>query len=391
MYIFYTPCIIFTHKNGFIKIFEVSSAMMNYLKRLFSIILLAIYSANQNNILLNAGALTFYFILSLVPAFLILLTISNFIALSNSKLLFQILTSLSNLNEDVVLYLYKIIEQSSKADILSLGISGILSVILTSLLFSKSLNISFVNILNIRQKKIVGLLLPFFLNISGLAVLIFALVLKFSLIFVHNFFFNFLNIDLTKFITLSQKLLLAPVLIFFVSVFLSYYILSGKKLKFWLSFTISLLFTFTVFALNKIYFSFIDINIYKMLYGQIGLLIFSLYWLYVIFIFYLFYLQLGACILNYKIFVIRFWLKKGQYFGKILSKIFPENFSDSFIFLEDINDVKKLEGKKFFIMEGYLKLKKDNKILIRQAGDIFKLKDESVIDVANLQLIEIQD
>jgi hypothetical protein len=89
--------------------------------------------------------------------------------------------------------------------------------------------------------------------------------------------------------------------------------------------------------------------------------------------------------------VIRFWLKKGQYFGKILSKIFPENFSDSFIFLEDINDVKKLEGKKFFIMEGYLKLKKDNKILIRQAGDIFKLKDESVIDVANLQLIEIQD
>lgn len=364
---------------------------MNYLKRLFSIILLAIYSANQNNILLNAGALTFYFILSLVPAFLILLTISNFIALSNSNLLFQILTSLSNLNEDVVLYLYKIIEQSSKADILSLGISGILSVILTSLLFSKSLNISFVNILNIRQKKIVGLLLPFLLNISGLAVLIFALVLKFSLIFVHNFFFNFLNIDLTKFIALSQKLLLAPVLIFFVSVFLSYYILSGKKLKLWLSFTISLLFTFTVFALNKIYFSFIDINIYKMLYGQIGLLIFSLYWLYVIFIFYLFYLQLGACILNYKIFVIRFWLKKGQYFGKILSKIFPENFSDSFIFLEDINDVKKLEGKKFFIMEGYLKLKKDNKILIRQAGDIFKLKDESVIDVANLQLIEIQD
>ncbi|MBC7196207.1 MAG: YihY/virulence factor BrkB family protein, partial [Deferribacterales bacterium] len=167
--------------------------------------MLSIHYFNKNNLILNAGALTFYFIISLVPVFLLILTISNIIAISNAEVIFNILNSMKNLNEEAVSFFYKIISNSKSINIFSFGISGIISILLTSLLFSKSLNISFVNIMDIKQKKLVGILLPFLLNISGLIILLTALLLKVGLLFVHKLLFKYVNIDLSYIVTILSN------------------------------------------------------------------------------------------------------------------------------------------------------------------------------------------
>ncbi|UOD34803.1 YihY/virulence factor BrkB family protein [Deferribacteraceae bacterium V6Fe1] len=364
--------------------------MKSALNRMLTSFLLSVHYFNKNNLILNAGALTFYFIISLVPVFLLILTISNIIAISNEEIIFNILNSMKNLNEEAISFFYKIIANSKNINIFSFGISGIVSILLTSLLFSKSLNISFVKIMDIKQKKIAGILVPFLLNISGLAILLTALFLKVGLLLVHKLLFKYVNIDLGYIVTILTNLLLAPKLLVFIIIFLSYYFLSGRKFSFKISFFMAVLFSFTVYLLNRLYFVFISINYYKAIYGQIGLLIFSLYWLYFIFIFYLFFVQFGACLTDFKIYTTKFWIQKGRKLNKLYNKIFPKNLDENFLSIEDKEDILKLKENSFLIVEGYIKIKYNGKTILKQAGDVVKIDNDNidkVADIANLQVI----
>ncbi|MCB4205153.1 YihY/virulence factor BrkB family protein [Deferribacterales bacterium Es71-Z0220] len=368
--------------------------MKSTLKKILTSFLLSIHYFNKNNLILNAGALTFYFIISLVPVFLLILTISNIIAISNAEVIFNILNSMKNLNEEAVSFFYKIISNSKSINIFSFGISGIISILLTSLLFSKSLNISFVNIMDIKQKKLVGILLPFLLNISGLIILLTALLLKVGLLFVHKLLFKYVNIDLSYIVTILSNLLLAPKLLVFLIIFLSYYFLSGRKFSFKTSFFMALLFSFSIYLLNRLYFVFISINYYKAVYGQIGLVIFSLYWLYFIFILYLFFAQFGACLTDFKIYTTKFWIQKGRKLNKLYNKIFPENLDKNFLSIEEREDILKLKNSNLLIVEGYIKIKNNGKTILKQAGDLVKIDDDNIdkiADIANLQVISLKD
>jgi len=366
--------------------------MKSALKKILSSFLLSVHYFNKNNLILNAGALTFYFIISLVPVFLIILTISNIIAISNEEMIFNILNSMKNLNEEAISFFYKIIANSKSINIFSFGISGIISILLTSLLFSKSLNISFVKIINIKQKKITGVLVPFLLNISGLAILLTTLSLKVGLLLIHKLLFKYINIDASYIVTILTNLLLAPKLLVFIIIFISYYFLSGRKFSFKISFLMALLFSISVYLLNRLYFAFISINYYKAIYGQIGLLIFSLYWLYFIFIFYLFFAQLGACLSDFKIYTIKFWIQKGRKLNKLYNMIFSESLKNNFSSIENNEDILKLKNSNLLIIEGYIKIKNNGKIIIKQAGDVVKFNDDNIdtiADIANLQVIRL--
>lgn len=314
--------------------------MKSIIKKILSALLLSVHYFGKNNLILNAGALTFYFIISLVPVFLIILTISNIIAISNEEIILDILSSMKNLNPVAISVLYGIIENSKNINIFSFGISGVISILLTSLLFSKSLNISFIKILEIKQKKLTGVLVPFILNILGLTVLLLALFIKIGLLIINKFLFKYINIDLGYIVALLSNLLMAPKLLVFLIIFLSYQILSNKKFSFKISLFITLLFSISVYLLNKLYFAFISINYYKAIYGQIGLLIFSLYWLYLIFISYLFFAQLGACLSDFKTYTTKFWIQKGKKLNKLYKMIFPENLDNNFLQIENKENIE---------------------------------------------------
>lgn len=314
--------------------------MKSIIKKILGALFLSVHYFGKNNLILNAGALTFYFIISLVPVFLIILTISNIIAISNEEIILDILGSMKNLNPVAISVLYGIIENSKNINIFSFGISGVISILLTSLLFSKSLNISFIKILEIKQKKLTGVLVPFILNILGLTVLLLALFIKIGLLIINKFLFKYVNIDLDYIVALLSNLLMAPKLLVFLIIFLSYQILSNKKFSFKISLFITLLFSISVYLLNKLYFAFISINYYKAIYGQIGLLIFSLYWLYLIFISYLFFAQLGACLSDFKTYTTKFWIQKGEKLNKLYKMIFPENLDNNFLQIENKENIE---------------------------------------------------
>lgn len=314
--------------------------MKSIIKKILSALFLSVHYFGKNNLILDAGALTFYFIISLVPVFLIILTISNIIAISNKEIIFDILGSMKNLNPVAISVLYGIIENSKNINIFSFGISGVISILLTSLLFSKSLNISFIKILEIKQKKLTGVLVPFILNILGLTVLLLALFIKIGLLIINKFLFKYINIDLGYIVALLSNLLMAPKLLVFLIIFLSYQILSNKKFSFKISLFITLLFYISVYLLNKLYFAFISINYYKAIYGQIGLLIFSLYWLYLIFISYLFFAQLGACLSDFKTYTTKLWIQKGEKLNKLYKMIFPENLDNNFLHIENKENIE---------------------------------------------------
>lgn len=368
--------------------------MKAFIKKILSALFLAICYFNKNNLLFNAAGLTFYFILSLVPLFLLIIAILNIVALSYMDFIFELAESLKNINENVLIYFYKIVESSKDFNIFSFGISGIISLIFTSLLFSKSIVNCFKKILNVKLKKYFGILAPLLLNFFILFIILVAIILKFSLIFIKNFLINFLHLDLTFILDIISKFIFAPMVLIFITIFFSYYLLSNKILNVKISFVLSLLFCIVLYIFNWFYSSFANLTYYKLIYGQIGLLIFSLYWVYFLFAIYLYSIQASACFIKNEYFTLDLWLKRKKNLNKLEKFILDIDIFENAIkidHIEALKNLKNLKNNKYLIIDGYIQYRSGEKSILLTAKDILDIDklDPNLVEEIMVTLLKV--
>lgn len=360
--------------------------MKKFIKKFESTLYLGIYYFNKNKLLFSAAGLTFYFILSLVPLFLLIIAILNIIALSHIDFIFELTESLKDINENVIVFFLKIVENSKNTNIFSFGISGIISLIFTSLLFSRSIVNCFKEILNIKLKKYFSILAPLLLNFFILVIVIVAIVLNFSLIFIKNFLINYLHLDATYFIELINRLIFAPMVLIFIIIFFSYYLLSNKTLNIKISAVLSMIFCLVLYIFNWFYSSFASLTYYKLIYGQIGLLIFSLYWVYFLFAIYLYFIQASACYIKYEYFTLDLWLRKKKDLNILEKFILDIGIFDNHVKIDSVDMLKNLKNNKYLIIDGYLKYKSGEKSFLLTTKDILELEK---IDIDNIEKVKL--
>lgn len=158
--------------------------------------------------------------------------------------------------------------------------------------------------------------------------------------------------------------------------------MSNKILNVKISLVLSLLFCIVLYIFNWFYSSFANLTYYKLIYGQIGLLIFSLYWVYFLFAIYLYSIQASACFIKYEYFTLDLWLKRKKNLNKFEKFILDVDIFENAIKIDSIEELKNLKNNKYLIVDGYIQYRSGEKSILLTAKDILD------IDKLDLSLVE---
>lgn len=345
--------------------------MRNLLIKFLSSLFFGIFLFDRNNLVFVSAALTFYFVLSLIPVFLIFVSILNYFAFAEPKLLYDLVKFLQDFNESAGSWFYQLVVSTTAINPLSFGFSGAVSLLFTSLLFSKGLSYAYYLIFQYSPGKISSILAPFLLNISLVFLVIGAVVLKVALVVINTIFKDVIKFDIGVFTSFVEKLLTAPSIVIFFMVTMSYYLLSGRKINFFFALFLSGIFSLSLIFMNIFYNSFVNLNFYRAVYGQIGIIIFSLYWIYLIFALYLFFVQFGYSFVKNIDISLEYCvknLKSHKFLKKNLSKLFLNNLKSLFVGISEILDSEMSEKKLLLVSESL-------DILDKRRGDILQLDE----------------
>lgn len=349
-------------------------SMKNLLVKFTTSLFFSIYLFDRNNLIFASAALTFYFVLSLIPVFLIFISILNYFAFAEPEIVYELVRYLQSFNETAGVWFYQLIISTSDINPYSFGISGFFSLIFTSVLFSKGLFYSYYSIFQYKPGKFLGLLTPFLLNISLVFLVIGAVILKFSLLILNTFLNEVVKLDVQLITHYIERVLTAPSIIIFIMVTMSYYLLSGRKIKFFFALYLSVLFSSSLLLMNIFYNKFVNLNFYKVIYGQIGIIIFSLYWVYLVFALYLFFVQFGYSFVGNSNLSLDYCvknLKSDKFFKRLFSKIFINNIRHMFVDLWEFLG-SEIADKRIMLVSGNF----DD--VNRKVGDIVEPKDFSI-------------
>lgn len=263
--------------------------MKSIIIKTLNIIILTTTDIYSYGLINHAAALAFYFILSIMPALLLIVISAKKLLSIYPDFTMKILEYIGNINPSLSNFINSTNILSNGGDI-NYSYVGIFSLILAASLFFKALTRSFDIICkSINKGLITGFFIPYLYTII-------AVILIILMVFIHigsqiyiNFFFDFMPLNILKTLHFLIESFFIPTFLIFIVTFISYYALSFKSISFKASLYGSLWFSFLLYFINLLFRKLYNPSFYNYLYGSIGYIIILLIWLYTIFILFLYF------------------------------------------------------------------------------------------------------
>ncbi|MDY6820257.1 MAG: YhjD/YihY/BrkB family envelope integrity protein [Deferribacterota bacterium] len=264
-----------------------------YFIKNINIILLTLNNVYEKRLVNHAAALAYYFILSVIPSLILIIILANKILIIYPNITNAVIKYIEGLNPSLSNFI-------NSTNALNTDINGgyslisLFSLIIAASLFFRALIRCF-NIIcdNIPKKIITGFFLPYLLTlISTILIIIIILFQLLAQIFI-KVFIHIIPFKIPPYFIFLINNFLIPTIVISIATFISYYMLSNKKITIKASLYGSITFSLTLFFTNYLFNTLYNPYIYNYLYGSLTYIIILLIWLYVIFILYLLFADLS--------------------------------------------------------------------------------------------------
>lgn len=280
------------------------------MRKVFGSILLSIYFFFSNGLLNHAASLSFFFILSFVPMLMFILYASSLLIVNNAVVYQQVLSVVNEINYFVWNSISSGTFNISDFGSVNYGVWGVLALLISSTLFIRSMMRGFDQIFSrpCYQNVFLNYFAPVILNLILVISIVGIVLLNLMMSTLVEFSGMEQFAGKTNVLILLKWLSSLPlVVVFIVSLFL-YRILPGRKLRWRLLVSVSLLFSVSVLLFKNVaYGAFVDPSQFS-LYGSAGVLLTVLLSFYIFFICFLFWAQFAYVYDNIKVLTIRFFL-----------------------------------------------------------------------------------
>jgi membrane protein len=252
-----------------------------------------------NGLINHGAALAFYFILSLIPVFLLTAIIGNNLLSVNPDVALGFFDLIQNIAPNFKDFIEKTGLFETRQS-MNFSFVSVISLIFAASLFSKALTRCFSIICNYpKNKYILSIFLPYILTFISIIFIIIVIIVQILSHLVIKFFWLYFDIKIIKVSLFILENLFLPLIVIFVLTFFSYIILSYKKISFFASFYGSFLLTFFIYMMELLFNKIYKPAYYNHLYGSVSFLILFLLWFYVIFVLFLFFANFAYIYSNY--------------------------------------------------------------------------------------------
>lgn len=332
-------------------------------KLLLRIFLTFIYIIN-NEITILIAAVTYYAMLSFVPLLLVLSVIMQKVLIAYPGATDVVKKFILDLNLDFMKNI-NIIDVILSGHALGFGLFGLISIFFTSTLFLRTINKVFKKIFLIKELKesLLHMCMPFLLYVLFLLLILIMIFLKISLVFIEKYLVFKLKINFSLIMGLIERFYIMPVIIFFILVFISYYLLSMRRLRFFDSFKVAFYFMVSLYVANIMFKHFYNVSFYNAIYGALSSIVITLAYVYIFFLIFIFWAQFGFVDTNFKLVVIKVFFEEAfknphSFLVRYLSRLLDKN-----VVRLNKGEMVKLDefiGLIVIVMDGSLELTSEN-------------------------------
>lgn len=342
-------------------------------------LLLSIYFFFSNGLLNHAASLSFFFILSFVPALMFIIYTSGLLLVNSPELYEQMMLLIKEINSFVWNSLLSgnfIVNDIGSSNV---GFIGGIMLLFSSTLFIRSVIRGFDQIFNTPCYKniIVSYFVPIIINLLSVVVIVFLIFANVIIGFLIKYSgVTFLE-QYGTLLDLFSYFASTPILIIFLTSLFFYKFFPGKKLSWRLLVFISFMFSINIFLFKEMFYGAVGADQFN-IYGSAGVLLVSLLSFYLFFIAFLFWAQFAYVHDNIKVLTIRFFLdssKKLWFRNIVMSTVV--SLAGEYVRFYSMNDKfifdKASEENIFFIAQGKISI--GNKIFSDGIQSFFVPKD----------------
>jgi membrane protein len=263
--------------------------MKNFAIKNINTLIITTMNVYAYSLINHAAALAFYFLLSIMPSFLLIIITAKKLLVAYPDFTLKILDYIESINPTLTNFINSTKILNTKGDV-NYSYVGFFSLILAASLFYKALIRAFdVICKDINRGFITGFFIPYIYTMISAIFIIVITIIQISANIYINFLFDFIPFHIPKSFFFIIEGFFIPTVIVAIATLLTYYTLSFKTIGFKTSFYGSLLFSLLFYITNILFNKLYNPSFYNYLYGSIGYIIILLVWLYTAFILFLYF------------------------------------------------------------------------------------------------------